>query len=56
MSEGRGAAKMGAALLGFVVLGLSPSFIDWQQSPEKRGQIVMFYSVGAALLYLGLFY
>lgn len=56
MSEGRGAAKMGATLLGFIVLGLSPSFIDWQEEPGKRGQMVMFYAVGAALIYLGLFY
>lgn len=43
-----------AALLGFVTLGLSPSFVDWQQSPEKRGQILFFYAVGLSLIYIGL--
>lgn len=43
------------ALSGFVVLGLSPSFVDWFQSPERRGQMVAFYGVGAALIWLGLF-
>jgi hypothetical protein len=42
-------AKAVAALTGFVVLGLSPSFIDWQQAPEKRTQMYMFY-LGAILL------
>lgn len=43
-----------AALAGFVVLGLSPSFVDWQQSPEKRGAIILFYAVGLALVYYGI--
>lgn len=47
-------AKKAAALLGFVTLGLSPSFVDWQQSPDKRKQIVLFYAVGLALIYVGL--
>lgn len=46
-------AKTLAALAGFVVLGLSPSFVDWQQSPEKRGQIVGFYAAGLALIWFG---
>lgn len=41
------------ALTGFVVLGLSPSFIDWQQSPEKRKQILAFYGIALALIYVG---
>lgn len=41
------------ALAGFVVLGLSPSFVDWQQSPEQRGRIVGFYAVGLLLVYYG---
>lgn len=45
--------KLGA-LSGFVVLGLSPSFVDWEQSPSKRVQIVGFYAVGLALIYWGL--
>ena len=47
-------ARKAAALTGFVVLGLSPSFVDWQQSPDKRGQILLFYAVGLTLIYLGL--
>jgi len=43
------------AMGGFVVLGLSPSFVDWFQSPERRGQMVAFYAVGAGLIWLGLF-
>lgn len=42
-----------AALAGFLVLGLSPSFIDWQQSPDKRKQVVLYYAVALALLYYG---
>lgn len=42
-----------AALAGFVVLGLSPSFVDWQQSPDERGKILAFYAVGLALIYAG---
>ena len=43
-----------AGLAGFVVLGLSPSFVDWQQSPEKRMQILVFYAAGLALIYYGI--
>ena len=43
-----------SALAGFVVLGLSPSFVDWQQSPDKRKEILLFYGVGLTLIYLGL--
>lgn len=46
--------KKAAALAGFVVLGLSPSFVDWEQSPEKRKQIIFFYAVGLSLVYFGL--
>ena len=42
-------------MAGFVVLGLSPSFVDWQQSPEKRRAMVAFYVVALALIYLGVF-
>lgn len=42
-----------AALAGFIVLGMSPSFVDWQQSPDKRKQMVLFYAVGLALVYYG---
>ena len=43
------------AMAGFVILGLSPSFVDWQQSPEKRHQMIAFYGIGLTLIYLGLF-
>lgn len=46
-------AKQASALTGFVVLGLSPSFVDWQESPEKRWQMLAFYGVGLALVYYG---
>lgn len=48
-------ARAVPAMIGFIVLGLSPSFVDWQQSPEKRKQILFFYAVGLALIYVGLF-
>jgi len=46
--------KTTVALAGFIVLGLTPSFIDWQQSPEKRWEMVAYYVVALALLYWGL--
>lgn len=46
--------KKAAALAGFIVLGLSPSFVDWQESPDKRVQIIGFYAVGLMLIYIGL--
>ena len=42
-----------AALAGFLALGLSPSFVDWQQSPGKRWQIAAYYLGAIALLYYG---
>ncbi len=45
--------KTVAALVGFVVLGLSPSFIDWQQAPAKRKQIIAFYGTGLFLIWFG---
>ncbi len=42
------------ALAGFVILGLSPSFVDWQQSPEQRTKIVAFYTIGLAAIYFGI--
>lgn len=46
--------KKALALAGFVIIGLSPSFVDWQQSPEQRPKIVAFYIIGLVLIYLGL--
>jgi hypothetical protein len=43
-----------SVMLGLLVLGLSPSFIDWQQSPDKRVQIYGYYAVAFLLIGLGL--
>jgi hypothetical protein len=43
-----------SVMAGLIVLGLSPSFIDWQQSPDKRHQILGYYGVAIALIALGL--
>lgn len=45
--------KTASALAGFIILGLTPSFIDFQQSPEKRTQMVLFYALALGLLYYG---
>ncbi len=47
-------ARKVSAILGFIALGLSPSFVDWEQSPEKRPQMYVFYAVGIALIWYGL--
>jgi hypothetical protein len=43
-----------AALGGFVMLGLTPSFMDWQQSPDKHVQFVSFYVIAGGLFWYGL--
>jgi uncharacterized membrane protein YccC len=43
-----------AAVAGFVVLGLSPSFLDWQESPEKRPQMIAYYGIAIVLIWVGL--
>ena len=43
-----------SVMVGLLVLGLSPSFIDWQQSPEKRWQIYVYYGVAMSLIAAGL--
>jgi hypothetical protein len=43
-----------SALAGFVVFGLSPSWVDWQQSPDKRPQMIATYATGLVLFYYGL--
>lgn len=45
--------KKAAALIGFIALGLSPSFVDWNQSPDKRKEMIAFYLVGLSLIYFG---
>jgi hypothetical protein len=46
--------KKVAALSSFLFLGLSPDYVDWQEHPEKRKQIVLYYGVGLSLFYYGL--
>jgi hypothetical protein len=48
-------ARTVAGMAGFVALGLSPSFVDWEQAPEKRVQIIVFYVVALALIWFGVF-
>ena len=47
--------KQGAALAGFIILGLSPSFMDWKQSPDSRShaQFIGYYGLAVALIYYG---
>jgi hypothetical protein len=41
-------------MAGLLVLGLSPSFIDWQQAPDMRAQIYAYYGVALLLIAVGL--
>lgn len=41
-------------MIGVIILGLSPSFVDWQQSPELRYQVVSYYLVAISLIAFGL--
>lgn len=43
-----------AILAGVIIGGLSPSFVDWQQSPEYRREIVIWYAIAASLVAFGL--
>ena len=45
--------RQALALGGFVLLGLSPSFVDWQDAPGKRLQIIGFYLIALALIWCG---
>lgn len=42
-------------LLGFLALGLSPSFVDWQQSKttQEKVQIIAYYMGAMGLIYYG---
>lgn len=42
------------AMIGFLALGLSPSFIDWEQSPELHNQIIIYYVVTILLIWFGM--
>lgn len=43
-----------AALGGFVVFGLLPSYVDFQEKPEQRLQMIGAYAIGLGLFYYGL--
>lgn len=43
-----------ALLAGILVAGASPSFVDWEQSPEYRRQIVVWYGAAVFLIAFGL--
>jgi hypothetical protein len=51
MMTGRG--KL-ALLAGIIVAGLSPSFVDWEQSPEYHRQMIAWYGAAAVLIIFGL--
>lgn len=46
--------KKAAAMASFVILGLSPTYLEWKQQPDKRPQIVVYYLVAGGLFYYGL--
>lgn len=48
-----GNGKKVAALGAFIIMGATPSFVDWEQSPEKHKQIVTFYAVAIGLFWYG---
>jgi hypothetical protein len=46
--------RVAAALAGFLLLGLSPSFIDWQESDsDHRREIAVYYGIALTLIYFG---
>jgi hypothetical protein len=49
----KGDSKKLAALGAFIIMGASPSFIDWEQSPEKHKQVIGFYTVAIGLFWYG---
>jgi hypothetical protein len=42
-----------ASIAGFVVLGLSPSFVDWEENPNRRPQILLYYGIAIGLILYG---
>ncbi len=43
-----------ALFAGFVVAGMSPSFLDWRDGDERtRKQILAYYGVAGVLIYIG---
>ncbi len=46
-------SKKAVALGAFLLMGATPSFIDWEQSPEKHKQIIVFYVVAIGMFWYG---
>lgn len=43
-----------ALFVGFVIAGLSPSFLDWANGDERqRKQILIYYGIAGALIFIG---
>lgn len=53
LSGSSSGTQKAAALAAFLVMGMSPSFMDWQQSPEKHGQFLCYYGVAVPLFWYG---
>lgn len=49
----RSGGQKTAALAAFIFMAALPSYVDWEQSPEKRPQIVGLYSVAIGLFWYG---
>lgn len=43
-----------ATLAGFLFLGLSPTYIEWQEQPARRPEIAAYYGVAVGLFWYGL--
>jgi hypothetical protein len=52
--QGQPLNKKVMAALSLVVLGLTPSYIDWQDKPEQHKQIITFYAVAISMFWYGL--
>lgn len=48
------ASRKISAVAGFLFLGLSPTYIEWQEHPERRVQIAGYYAVAVTLFYYGM--
>lgn len=49
----RTGTQKGVALVAFLFMAALPSYVDWEQSPEKRPQIVGLYGVAVGLFWYG---
>lgn len=53
--NGKTVVKHIIAIIGFLALGLSPSYIDWKEEPEMRRSMVWYYLITLALIWFGIF-